>query len=355
MKKTAVAIFVIIIMAMPVSAQDMDNVYSRQIDNIISEYSIDFEKLKEYPFETIWEVVKTNIKNYFALPLGALYKITSILLVATLINFLNFDNNRQIAQIIDTVAMLIMFYTVYDAFTAMTEGVSDMLYNVKNFMMTFVPVLGGITFASGEIITSSVYTGFFLIAVVAVANICVTYIIPSIGLYLAVGVTSGITSVINLKPLCDFYSKAVKIAMTAAVSVLCFMLSLQNVISQGKDGLMIKAGKLFVTSTVPIIGSSLENAVGSIYASMGVLKGFCGLAGIAVVLLIFLPNIITLSVNWLCYQLMSIISEILENKWAKELLDCFKEVIEILLSMSILFLILLVFSLTVMIKAVGIG
>ena len=117
MKKIAIAIFVIIIMAIPVSAQDMDIVYSRQIDNIISEYSIDFEKLKEYPFETIWDMVKTNIKNYLVVPVGALYKITSILMIATLINFLNFDNNKQIAQIINTVAMLIMFYTVYENIT----------------------------------------------------------------------------------------------------------------------------------------------------------------------------------------------------------------------------------------------
>ena len=355
MKKILIIFIIIIFMAVPVSAQDIDNGYEQKIDNILVEYNIDFDKLKEYPFETLWDAVKTEIKEYFVLPLGSLYKITAILLVAALINFLNFDNNRQIAQIIDMVAMLIMFYTVFDVFTDMTVKVSDMLYDVKNFMITFIPVLGGITFASGEILTSAVYTGFFLISVVAVANICVTYIIPSISLYLAVAVTSGITSVVNLKPLCDFYSKSVKIAMTAAVSALCFMLSLQNVISQGKDGLMLKAGKLLVTSAVPIIGSTLENAVGSVYASMGVLKGFCGLAGIAVVLMIFLPNIITLSANWICYQIMAVISEMLENKWAKNLLDCFKEVIEILFSMSVLFLVLLLFSLTVMIKAVGAG
>ncbi|MBR2028913.1 MAG: hypothetical protein IKA10_08020 [Oscillospiraceae bacterium] len=354
MKKLVIAVVVIIFLSLPVSAQGTDNGYSYRLEELLSEYNISYDKLKEYPFETLWETVKKEIKDYFVVPLDSLYKITAILLVTAMINFLNFDNNRQIVQIINMVAMLIMFYTVFDVFTDMTKNVSDMLYNLKNFMLTFVPVLGGITFASGEVITSSVYTGFFLITVVAVANICVTYIIPSINLYLAVGVTSGITSVINLKPLCDFYSKTVKLAMTAVVSVLCFMLSLQNVIAQGKDGLALKAGKLLVTSAVPIIGSSLENAVGSVYASMGVLKGFCGLAGIAVVTGIFLPNIITLTANWICYQIISVISEMLENSWAKQLFEYFIEVIEILLSVSVLFMVLLLFSLTVMIKATGI-
>jgi len=117
---------------------------------------------------------------------------------------------------------------------------------------------------------------------------------------------------------------------------------------------MLKAGKLFVTSAVPIIGSSLENAVGSIYASMAVLKGFCGLAGIAVIISIFLPHILTLTVSWIGYHIVIALSEMLENKTASNVLNCFREVVEILLSMCVLFSVLLIFSLTIMIRAVGI-
>ena len=354
MKRILISVVVIIAFSLPVYAQEAEKDYSQKIDNILSEYNIDFDSLTEYPFETILDVIKEQVKDYFTLPVNSMYKIISVLLITVLINFLNFESNKEISQLINTVAMLLMFYTVFEAFKDMMNNASDMLHNVKNFMLTFIPVLGGVSFASGEIVTSTVYTGFFLVTIVAVADICVTYILPSLNLYIALGVTSGISSVIKLKPICDFYSKTVKIVMTASVSVLGFMLTIQNTISQSKDGLVLKAGKLFVTSAVPIIGSSLESAVGSIYASMGVLKGFCGLAGIAVVLGIFLPNILTLSANWICYQIMSVTSEILENVWAKNLLDCFKEVIEILLSMCVLFMVLIVFSLTVMIKAVGV-
>lgn len=355
MKKAIISFLAIILFAMPVSAQDIEKDYSYKVDDIVSEYNIDFDNLKDYPFETIWGIVKTQLKNNFIFPYSYLYKIISILLITAFINFFNFDSNKEISQLINTVAMLLMFYSVYEFFNEMMINVSAMLNNVKNFMLTFIPVFGGITFASGEMITSSIYTGFFLITIVTLADVCVSYIIPSLNLYIALGVTSGISSVINLKPICEFYSKSVKIVMTAAVTVLGFLLSLQNIISQSKDGFVLKAGKMFVTSVVPIIGSSLESAVGSVYASMGILKGFCGLAGITVILAIFLPNIFTLSVNWLCFQIMSVTGEILENKWVKNILDCFKDVIEILLSMCVLFMVFLVFSLTVMIKSVGAG
>ncbi|MEG2930057.1 MAG: hypothetical protein RR846_10985, partial [Oscillospiraceae bacterium] len=121
-------------------------------------------------------------------------------------------------------------------------------------------------------------------------------------------------------------------------------------ITQGQDTLAIKTGKMFVTSAVPIIGNALQSAVGGVYASMRVLKGFSGLIGILGVLQIFLPTIVTLSVNWCGFYAVIILSEILENDTAVNVLSRFKDTIEILLSMTILFLVLLIFSLCIMIN-----
>ena len=189
-----------------------------------------------------------------------------------------------------------------------------------------------------------------MISVVSVEDFCIKYILPSVNLFIAVGITSSVSPVINLKPMCELYSKAVKIAMTTVVSVLCFLLTLQTTITQSQDSLAVKTGKMIIGSSVPIIGSALQSAVGSIYASVGVLKGFFGIAGVMVVINMFLPVIVTLSVNWLGYYVSIMIGEILDNKIATEILSGMKDVVEILLSMSVLFMILLIFSMTIMIK-----
>ena len=224
---------------------------------------------------------------------------------------------------------------------------------MKNFITAFIPIFAGVAFASGEMVTSTVYTGFFLMSVIAVANFCTGIIVPSVNLFLVLGITSSLTSIVNLKPVCELYCKVVKCAMVAAVSLICFVLTLQTAITQSQDSLALKTGKLLIGSAVPIIGSALQSAVGSIYAGMGILKGFCGVAGILVVVNIFLPYIIQLAVNWLGYYVMAVISEMLENKIAKVILSVFKDVVEILISMSFLFMVLLIFSLSIMIKIGG--
>ncbi|MEG0019171.1 MAG: hypothetical protein RR728_01375 [Oscillospiraceae bacterium] len=351
MKRIIIFVVIIFCTALPVCAQEEEkNIFDEQLERISKQSEIEFEDIKDSPIESIFEIAKQYIIKGAARPMTVFYKIAAILLLSAIINFFATAQSKNISQFVNMVCVLVIFYNVFSDFTILMEDVSTTLFNIKNFLITFLPVFAGISMASGELITSTVYTGFFLISIVWISDFCVKYILPSINLFLAIGVTSSISSAIKLKSLCEFYSKAVKLAMTAAVSILCFALTLQTAITQGQDTLAIKTGKLFVTSAVPIIGSALQSAVGSVYASMKVLKGFSGILGLAGILQIFLPTIVTLSANWCGFYAVIILSDILENETAMSVLATFKDTIEILLSMTVLFLVLLIFSLCVMIK-----
>ena len=349
-KKIIIIIMLFLGACVPVSAEESDNTYYEKAAEFADEYNIDFDNLKEYPFETLWETAKTAIKKGLVSPLKIFYKITAILLLTSFISLFASDFSGQIVYTVNTVTMLVLFINVSDSFILLLTETSERFFDMKNFMTTFLPVIAGFSFASGEVITSTLYTGFFMLCIVSVANFCINCIIPSAKLFLAVSAVSSVSSVINLRPLCEGYAKLVKIAMTAAVSILCFVLTIQTTVTQGQDTLAIKTGKLLVGSAVPVIGSALQSAVGSIYAGVSVIKGFVGIAGIIVIVNMFLPSVVTLAVNWLGYYMMVILSGILDNKTASEILTGFKEVTEIMLSMSVLFMVLLIFSLTVMIK-----
>lgn len=351
-KNMLFAFVMLFVLVLPVSAQESHTVYEKQVQQITEENGIDLQQIKQAPLETIWDAVKKAVVNGTGNNLSVFAKIAAILLITSLVNLFTPDDNSQIAKIVSIVSVAAIFNGAIHNFTQQIGSISESMFDIKNFMIAFMPVFAGVSFASGEMITSTVYTGFFLISIVSVANFCINYIIPSLNVFMAVGVTSAVSSVFDLKPLCEFYSKAVKTAMTAAVSVLCFMLSVQTTITQGQDTLAVKTGKMIVTSAVPVIGSALQGAVSSVYTSMGVLKGFFGLAGIAVIIGIFMPGIVSLAANWAGYSVLIVISKLLENKAAADILDCFRQIVEIMLSMTVLFMVLLVFSMSVMIKLI---
>ena len=350
MKKIFLIVTIFIFCSINVFAAEADNSYAQSVKEFTREYNIDFDKIKENPIEVLADTVKESVGELSVKHLNGFARIAAVLILTSLINFFVTPQGMQISRLINIVSVMVIFGNTFNSFLKMTENMETVFFEIKNFMVSFLPVFAGISFASGEMVTSTIYTGFFLICVVAVANFCINYIIPSLNIFLSIGITASLTSVIKLKPLCKMYSKAVKAAMTVAVSVICFMLSLQTTISQGQDTLAVKTGKMIVNSAVPIIGSTLQGAIGSVYASMGVLKGFCGIAGIAVIISIFLPHIVNLSMQWACYCIFNMLSEVMENDIAAEIMEIHKDVVEILISVSVLFMVLLLFSVSIMIK-----
>lgn len=350
MKRLFLIVFLTFTIALPVNAADINNSYDENITGYFDQYGIDLYEIKNNPVGSIWQIIKSSIYNITYKPFKCFFKLTVILMISSLINLFSSSETENVIKLVNIVSLIVIIANIYDEFKVIVDNISRSFFEIKNFMVTFLPVFAGVSFASGEMITSTVYTGMFLVCVVTVANICINYIIPSINIYMAIGMTSTISDIVNLKPLCEFYSKAVKTVMTVAVSVICFVLNMQTTITQAQDTMAVKTGKMIVTSAVPIIGSTLQGAVGSIYASMGVLKGFCGLAGIAVVISIMLPHIINLVVNWIGYYLLITISNIFQNTTAADMLSVFCQVTEIMLSVSVLFIVLLLFSLSIMIK-----
>ena len=350
MKRLLVVICMLFLFSTPAYAQEENIVYEKELNDIISEYNIDFAKIKENYADYIKEEIKFVISKNFSVPINLYFRISAVLILVSMINQFSHSQVSQTVKIVNIIGVLVIFKEIFYFISELTDSIGQMFFEVKNFMIAFLPVFAGISFVSGEMITSTLYTGVFLVSIVTVANFCITYIVPSTGIFMIIGVTSSVSSAINLQPLCEFYSKAVKVAMTAAVSILCFVLSLQTTISQSQDTLALKTGKAIITSAVPVIGSTLQGAMGSIYASMGVMKGFCGIAGIAVILNIFLPYIINLTVNWIAFYAVRTMGLMLENKLCYQIMNVFKEIIEILFSMTVLFMVLLLFSISIMIK-----
>ena len=352
MKIFKILLLVLVLFPLTVFTSYADNAgyYTDNAKSIVEKEGIDFEQIKKSPLDYLFDAAKKSALKGLENRFSDFSKILAVMLITSVVNLFALNENTNITKTVNMVSVVAVFGIAVSGFSAQAESVSRNMIDIKNFMIAFMPAFAGISFASGEMITSTVYTGFFLISIISVANFCISYILPSINIFMAAGVTSSVSSVINMKQLCNFYSKAVKTAMTAAVSVLCFMLSVQTTITQAQDTLAVRTGKLLVTSSVPVIGDVLQGAVGSVYTSMGVLKSFFGIAGITVTVGIFLPGIVALAVKWAEYYLLASIGSMLGNKSAAELLMCFKDVAEIMLSMLVLFMVLLVFSLSIMIK-----
>lgn len=327
----------------PVTAYGAD--YEQQLDDIVQDY--DIELLSDFSLSDIADMVAEYLKEQSCYPLKIFFRISAIMLIFSLSQALS--NGATDVKVTDNICTLTVFITLLTPINSILTTVSENLFSVKNFMVTFLPVFSGITMASGEFTTSMVYSGFFLAAMTAVSQLCLNVIIPSVKLFVAIHISDTLSPHIRLESLGQFYVKAVKNLMKVSVSAICFMLTLQTTISQGKDTLAVKTGKILAGTAIPVIGSALQDAVSGVYAAMESIKGYAGAVGLSATVMIFIPSIIMLSVYWLCTQRLCVVGDILGASTINKCVNGFTQAIELILAVIFLYMIMLIFSITIMI------
>ncbi len=339
---------VVLFFSMNIFCYAQENTYTQNLDDLQNEYNINIDAQDEISLENIFNFLMDMLKENLNEPLRLFYRILSIIILAGILKLFEQKSFESINKVIDTVCVLVIFVSLMPSFSNIIDIVWQNLFDIKNFMLSFLPIFAGISMASGEIITAGVYTGLFLTGFAFISNICVSVILPSLNIFLAVSVTSALVEEMRLDSLIKFYISVVKWFLKGSVSIVCFALSLQTVITQSQDRLAVTLGES-VSGLIPVIGSGLQDAVSSVYASMEVIKSFAGFVGVGAVSSIFLPSIILLFIYWFIINALIIVSDLFNTKFSKKLLDGFKNFIELSLSIVFLIFVLLVFSITIMV------
>lgn len=346
MKKFLIFISVLFVFMSPYKVYAAND-YEKEINDITEKYGVEYDSIENITFENVINNLTEKVKEKIHTPLKLFIEVASIIAICGILKTINTENKLNI---IDTVSVLVIFLALLSPIKDILSHIGENIYAIREFMTAFIPVFAGVTMASGKFVTAAIYNGFFFTSLIFVSNFCIKVILPSINVFFALIVSNALSPFIRLKSLSDFYLKSVKWMMRISVSVICFILTIQTAVSQGKDTLAVKTGKLFAGSVIPIIGSTLQDAVGSVFASMEVIKGFAGAAGLLVVISIFLPGLITLAVYWVYVNGLYILSDMFDINGISQCIKGFISVIELLISIIFLFMIMLIFAITVMIS-----
>ncbi len=347
MKKILTVVMAALMFAIPVKANAAEE-FTEKINDLTQQYIEDAD-ITRITISDVFNYLSDTVKENIRAPLKLGLKMLAVIFLYSIVQVL-YENKYGANTVYQSRCTVIVFINLLMPLKDIIEMVSENLYSVKNFMISFLPVYAGISMASGEIFSSQIYTGFFLSALVFISNLCLNIIIPSIKLYFALIISNALSTYIRLGTVSEFYSKTVKNIMKISVSVICFILTVQTTITGGKDTLAVKVGKLLSGSTVPVIGTALQEAVGSVYSSMETIKGFAGAAGLVTVAAIFAPSLIILAVYYCITNVLYIRSDIFDATSIKLCLKGYNDIIRLIISVIVLYMVMLIFALTIMIS-----
>ena len=121
------------------------------------------------------------------------------------------------------------------------------------------------------------------------------------------------------------------------------MVSLEGTLASSVDGITAKTAKTVVSSAIPVVGKILGDAVDTVLGCGIILKNAVGIVGVIIVIGICIMPIIKLSILFLSYKLLAIVSEPIADKNIVGLLeqigDIFKIFLGVLCALSFMLII----------------
>ena len=220
------------------------------------------------------------------------------------------------------------------------------------FAKALLPTLSAAAAASGGAITA----GARQVATVFFANLLLSVIrkllLPLLYCCIAAAAADTMVPDHGLKKIGAGISKAVTWALTATMVVFTGFLTLTGAATGAADAMTVQMTRSAIATAVPVVGSIISEATGTVLAGAGVLKNAVGIFGMLAVLAICLTPFLNMAVQYLLYKLTAFLAGIVTQGALAELINALGTAFGLMLGMTGSCALLLLISITSAVSAV---
>ena len=253
--------------------------------------------------EAVWDItperalsaVKKLFTEGFSGLLGKGAVTVALVLVCSLISAFTDDKTGIFFMAKSVALMTVMYLTVSFTGEIFSECCSSLLVT-RDFMLVLIPVFGGVVAFSGNPALALSFNSvvFSFAEAVSMAFESIVPVLSSV--LMCIYCASAINPFMKLDSICRVITKAVTLFMAFTAGIFVAVLSIRGVISGAADSVTIRGLRFLIGNSVPVVGSAIGEALNSVVAGLGLIKNTVGVIGIAGVIVINLPALISILV-----------------------------------------------------------
>lgn len=297
---------------------------------------IDNTSIYQKIFNLLGEEVKIGIKS--------LISILVIVIIHSILKSISENlENKELSKIIYYVQYIAIVTIIMTNFSDIIAIVRDTATNLVGFMNSLIPILISLMLYTGSITTSSVLEPIILFMVNLIGNLIQNFLIPSVLIVTTLSIISQIGDKVQINKLAKFFNSGIVWLLGVILTIFVGIISLEGTLSSSVDGITAKTTKAIVSSSIPIVGKILGDAVDSVLGCGIILKNAIGVIGVIIIIGICIMPIIKIAILTISYKVLAGICEPIADEKIIKLLDqignIFKVLLAILCSMSVMVII----------------
>ncbi|MBQ7499954.1 MAG: hypothetical protein IJT91_03575 [Clostridia bacterium] len=250
----------------------------------------------------ITDIVRSVISKVLrpAAKLIALVVILSVFLIIS-----SSGKTGAFSAVIDYVAILSTAYIVFDILADLLDQTKTLLSELTVLINGILPCITGLYVLCGNVTSAAVTNTSMMIVLTVLQDICSFGLGPLLTACMGMVLITSLCGSIDLEPLSKVIRKTFTVILTAVMTVFSASMALSGVIASSKDTAAMRGVKFAASNFIPIIGSSVSDAVTALGSGLTSLKNTVGVIIIFGITVTVLPLLITLICAKLSFSLSS--------------------------------------------------
>lgn len=231
--------------------------------------------------------------------------------------------------------LTVMSVSVYPRIYELFSSVGESLEALSSFFGSAVPIMTGISAASGSVKTAAVQAANMNIVLGIIGALATKILLPlsfamlSLALISSFGESGTLKTAASIKKFFTFGLGIVTAASSAAIA-------LQTVIASASDSAALRAARYAAGGLIPVVGSSVSSAISTLAGGLAYAKSTVGVAAIAsIAALVSLP-LITLLMYRLVFSIATSMLEYLDISGGVRCFSAYKAAFDAVISVYVM-------------------
>ena len=346
MKKLILVIPIIALLCIPVSAMEFSppsapDTAERYMPEAISSFSKD-----------MWYIVKRAIAEFNPYVSDAAGICVTIIVIVMLISIMRNLSGLSAKSVSLAGIIAISTALLAPSGSLIRLGV-ETVEAISEYGKLLLPVMTAALAAEGGTATSTaLYAGTVLFN--SVLTVAITkLLIPMLYAFIALSIAKAALNEQVLKNLHEFVKWLITWTLKISIYLFTGYLGITGVISGSVDAAAVKAAKLAISGTIPVVGNIISDASETILVSAGIMKNATGTYGMLAILATWIGPFLQIGVQYLVLKITAAVSGVFGCKQAVLLVESFSVAMGFLVAMTGTVCLLLLISTVCFMKGFG--
>ena len=310
------------------------------------------ESISDLDIRGLFSQVTEDISSGLSGPMSAgCVLICVIALCAVMEGYTSSLRYSETRAVMSTVGSVMTAAVLTEPVAELARSAVSSVSEASGIMLIFIPVMIGIISFSGHI--PGTHGATAMAACQFISQLSSKWLMPLLGSFLALAVSSGISVRIRVKAICDLLYSFIKWTLVFMMSIFSIVLSLQSAVSGAADTVASRAVRLTLSSFIPVVGSAISEAYRIVQGSVGILRSGVGVFAVMAVVILFLPLLVKASLWLISVNITKCAAQVLGVDASAALLSSVGAAISLLIAVSVCVMTVFIISAAVMMNSGG--